>query len=63
MVDGLQWGVLEEPPLEVAEALAMGPPLEVVSGPPLEVVVGQLLEETARVEWELGLGEGRQELV
>ena len=51
MVDDLQWGVLDEPPLEVTEALAMGPPLEVVVGLPLE--------ETARVEQELGLGEGQ----
>ena len=42
----------------MAEALAMGPPLEVVSGSPLEVVVGLSSVETARVERELGLGEG-----
>ena len=39
-----------EPPLEVAEALA--------TGPALEVVVGLLLEEEVRVERELDLGEG-----
>ena len=47
-----------EPHLEVAEVLATGPPLEVVLGPPLEVVVGLFLEKAARVERELGLGEG-----
>ena len=59
MVDDLQWGVLAESPLEVAEVLTTGPPMEVVSVPTLEVAVGLLLEEAARVEREMGLGEGR----
>ena len=54
----LKWGVLEEPPLEVAEALATGLFLEVVSGPPLEVVVGPMMEEATTVELELDLEVG-----
>ena len=46
----------------MAEGLATGPPLEVVSRPPLEVVVGLSLEEAARVERELGMGEGQRVL-
>ena len=46
MDDDLHRGVPEGPPLEVAEVLALGPPLEVVMGP--------MMEEAARMELELG---------
>ena len=50
----------EGPPLEVAEVLALGPPLRVVSGPPLEVLVGLKAEEAVKVELEMDLEGGRQ---
>ena len=59
MEDELQ-GVPEGPPLEVAEVLARGPPLEVVSGPPLEVLAGSMMEEAARVDLELEVEVGQQ---
>ena len=50
----------EGKPLEVAEVLALGPPLEVVSGPPLEVLVGVKAEEAVKVELEMDLEGGCQ---
>ena len=47
MDDELQGEVSEGPPLEGAEMLVLGPPLE--------VVVGLMMEEAARVELELDL--------
>ena len=52
--------MLEGPPLEVAEVLTLGPPLEVVSGPPLEVLASPKAGEAVEVELELDLEGGRQ---
>ena len=48
----------EGAPLEVADVLALWPPLEVVSGPPLEMSVGLKAVEAVKVELEMDLEGG-----
>ena len=60
MAEDELWGVPEGPPLEEAEVLALGLPLEVVSGSPLEVLVGPKAEEAVKVELEVDLEGGQQ---